>query len=505
MAQQRLPVRKIREVLRLKAAGLSDRKIAAAIGSARSTVQECISRAARAGLVWPLADDLDEQALHARLYRRSVPLSHRPQPDFAQVRAELARAGVTRLLLWQEYKAAQPQGWQYSVFCDQYRRWLAGQELVLRQEHLPADKLFVDYAGQTVPILDRHGGPARAAQIFVAVLGCSNYTYAEATWTQTLPDWLGSHVRALQFIGGVPAAIVPDNLKSAVARAHRYEPQLNPSYQDFAEHYGLAILPARVRKPRDKAKVEAGVLVVERWILARLRHRTFFSLAELNEAIRALLESLNNRAFKKLAGCRRTRFDALERPALRPLPTQAYEYGQWKKAKVHPDYHIQVGRAYYSVPYALIGHSLDVRLTERAVEIFHAGRPVATHPRQFERGRRSTHHAHRPQRHVAVIEMSLARTFERAAAIGPATLEVLRAQAARRKHPEETLRSAQGILRLAQDFCSAELERACERAVALGSFSYRTVRTLIEKPAATPAQSALDLAHENLRGPEYFQ
>lgn len=505
MAQQRLPVRKIREVLRLKAAGLSDRKIAAAIGSARSTVQECVRRAHEAGLFWPLAEDLTESALHARLYERSVPLSNRPQPDFSALHAELARPGVTRLLLWTEYKATRPDGWQYSVFCDRYRRWLATQELVLRQNHAPGDKVFVDYAGQTVPITDPHSGELRAAQIFVAVLGCSNYTYAEATWTQGLPDWLASHVRALEFFGGAAGAFVPDNLKSGVTRAHRYEPQINPSYQDFAEHYGVAILPARVRKPRDKAKVEAGVLIVERWILARLRNRTFFSLGELNSSIQELLEQLNHRPFKKLDGSRHSRFLELERPALRALPPRPYEFGEWRKAKVHPDYHIQIGRAYYSVPYRLIGEQLDVRLTAHMVEIFHGGTLVASHARVSERGRRSTRDAHRPPRHVAVIENTLAYVLERAAAIGPATAEVLRQQAARRVHPEETLRSAQGILRLANDFTAAELERACERAVALRSYSYRAVRTLLETPVSQTSQPALDLVHENVRGPDYFQ
>lgn len=505
MAQKRLPVRKIREVLRLKAAGFSDRKIAAAIGSARSTVQECVRRANEVGLAWPLPPELDEEALQARLYRREVPLSHRPRPQFAQIHAELARAGVTRLLLWQEYKAAQPEGWQYSVFCDQYRRWLASQELVLRQNHAPGEKLFVDYAGHTVAVVDRHSGAIRQAQIFVAVLGYSNYTYAEATWTQTLPDWLGAHVRALEFIGGCPSAIVPDNLKSGVKRAHRYEPELNPSYQDFAEHYGVAIVPARVGRPRDKAKVEAGVLVVERWILARLRNRTFFSLGELNAAIGELLHHLNHRPFKKLDGCRHARYVELDRPALRALPARRYEFGEWKSAKVHPDYHVEVNRAYYSVPYRLIGAELDVRLSAHAVEIFHQGRLVAAHARATERGRRLTQNAHRPQQHVAVIERSLARVLERATAIGPATVEVLRQQAAHRKHPEETLRAAQGILRLAQDFSPTALERACERAAALRSYSYRAVRTLIETPtpAATPA--ALDLFHENVRGSDYFQ
>jgi transposase len=464
-----------------------------------------VRRAQAAGLVWPLSEELDESTLQARLYRRAVPLSRHPAPDFAQLHAELARPGVTRLLLWQEYKAARPDGWQYSVFCDRYRRWLATQELVLRQNHAPGEKCFVDYAGQTVPILDRHTGESRDAEVFVAVLGCSNYTFAEATWTQGLSDWLGSHVRTLEFIGGVPGAMVPDNLKSGVTRAHRYEPEINPSYQDFAEHYGLAILPARVRKPRDKAKVEAGVLVVERWILARLRNATFFSLGELNLAIAQLLEQLNSRPFKKLAGCRRSRFVELDQPALRPLPARAYEFGVWKKAKVHPDYHIEVNRAYYSVPYGLIGTQVEVRVTAHAVEIFHQGKLIVAHARASERGRRSTREAHRPQRHVAVIESTLERVLERAAAIGPATLAVLNAQAARRKHPEETLRSAQGILRLAADFAPADLERACQRALALKSYSYRAVRTLIETPATAPTQPALDLTHENVRGPEYFQ
>jgi transposase len=335
-------VRKILEVLRLQAAGLKGRQIAAAIGSALSTVQECLRRAREAGLTWPLPDELNEEALHAQLYRAAPPPNRRPEPDFPHVHAELARRGVTRLLLWQEYKAEQPEGWQYSVFCERYQRWLATQELVLRQAHEPGDKFFVDYAGQTVPITDRYTGEQREAQIFVAVLGCSNYTYSEATLSQQLTDWLGAHVRALEYIGGVPRAFVPDNLRSAVKRAHRYEPELNPSYHDFAAHYDVAILPARVRKPRDKAKVEAGVLVVERWILARLRNRTFFSVGELNAAIAALLEELNHRPFKKLEGSRRSRFVELDRPALRPLPAKRYEYGEWRRAKVHPDYHIEV-------------------------------------------------------------------------------------------------------------------------------------------------------------------
>jgi transposase len=498
-------VRKIREVLRLKAKGLSGRQIATAIGSALSTVQACLKRAEAADVCWPLAEDLDEAALEERLYGRNAPPSSRPLPDFAELHAELSRPGVTRLLLWQEYKAAQPDGVEYSVFCDRYRRWLLTQDPVLRRAHAPGDKLFVDYAGQTVPVTDRHSGEQREAEIFIGVLGCSNYTFAEATRSQQLSDWLGSHVRMLAYFGGVPAAIVPDNLKTGIHRAHRYEPELNPSYQDFAEHYSVAILPARVRKPRDKAKVEAGVLVVERWILARLRNRTFFSLGELNDAIAELLEDLNTRPFKKLDGCRRSRFVALEESALKPLPARAYEFGEWRRAKVHPDYHIEVKRAYYSVPYRLIGARVDVRLTAGAVEIFHQGKLVAAHARSASRGRRSTEAAHRPASHTAVIEQSLARVLERAALVGPATVEVLRRQAERRTHPEETLRSAQGILRLARDFAPEPLEAACERALALKSYSYRAVRTLIETPAPKATPPVPELIHDNVRGPEYFQ
>lgn len=504
MGQARLPVRKIREVLRLKADGFSDRQIAAAIGSARSTVQACVRRAAAAGLSWPLPSQLDEADLQALLYRRSVPLLATPRPDFAYLHRELRRRGVTRMLLWQEYKSAHPDGWQYSVFCDQYRRWLATQEVVLRQDHAPGEKLFVDYAGDTLPITDRHSGLIQHAQIFVAVLGYSNYSYVEASLTQRIDDWLGAQVRALTFFGGAPRAIVPDNLKSAVNKAHRYDPDVSRSYQEFAEHYDLAVLPARVRKPRDKAKVEAGVLIVERWILARLRHRTFFSLAELNAALAILVEHLNARPFKKMDGCRRSRFDAGERATLKPLPSRPYEFAAWRVAKVHPDYHIEVDRAYYSVPYRFVGAQVDVRLSAESVEIFHFGKRIAVHPRARERAQRSTRRVDRPDRHIAVLEHSVERLYAQSSAIGPATVELLKCHVAARKHPEEALRGAQGILRLADDFSAAHLEAACERALILKAYSYRAVRTLLQVPLAAPLPPVLDLPHENVRGAHYF-
>lgn len=500
-------MRKIREVLRLKfEAGLSDSAIARSIGAARSTVQECWRRAKEAGLGWPLPTALDEAALQARLYRREAPSARTPIPDFAKLQNELKRPGVTRLLLWQEYKAAHPDGWQYSVFCDRYRRWLSLQDLVLRQHHQPGDKCFVDYAGETLGVIDRATGEVREAQIFIAALGASSYTYAEATWTQQLPDWLGSHVRALAFFGGAPAAFVPDNLKSGVHKAHRYEPELNPAYQDFAEHYGVAILPARVRKPRDKAKVEVAVQVVSRFILAALRDRQFFSLPELNGAIRELLERLNARPFKKREGSRASFFNEVERAALRPLPARPYTYATWKKAKVHLDYHVEVERAYYSVPYKLIGQTVDVRISAHTLEIFHRQKLVAAHVRAAKRGVFATHAEHRPERHAAVVELTHERLTERARAVGPATVEVMERQRLTRRHPEESLRANLGILRLARDFSPEQLEAAAARALELKVCSYRAIRALIMTKTSAPAEppsAALD--HENVRGGEYFQ
>lgn len=505
-------MRKIREVLRLKfEAGVGERQIADALGVARSTVQEALRRAREAGITWPLPPELTEVALQARLYPHKAVAPTIPRPDFSAVHAELSRKGVTRTLLWQEYKAVHADGLEYSAFCDHYRAWASTQDAVLRLAHTPGDKLFVDYAGQTMGVVERLTGEIRSAQIFVAVLGHSSYTYAEATWTQTLPDWIGAHVRALDFIGGAPQAIVPDNLKSGVTRAHRYDPDINPSYQDFAEAYGVTVLPARPLKPRDKAAVENGVLICERFILAKLRDVTFFSLAALNDAIRVLIAELNAKPFQKRDGSRQSVFEAVERPALRPLPAHRYEYATWKKAKVHLDYHVEVERHYYSVPHALIGKTVDVRLTASTIEILLHGQRVAAHLRSELRASFTTIAGHRPERHQAVVDLSHEKLLARAEAIGPATAGVLRAQVHARKHPEYALRACLGILRLAQDFSAVQLEAACVRALQLKSTSARAVRALLNAPAPAQTELALDSdmslslpTHANVRGPSYY-
>jgi len=512
MPAKRLSMRKIKEVLRLKwAKGLSNRQIARTCGIGRPTVAEYLHRAEIAGLSWPLPVELDETALEQGLFPAlpKHPTPIRRIPDWAMVHQELKGKGVTMFLLWQEYRETHREGYQYSWFCEHYRAWRGKLDIVMRQDHRAGEKLFVDYAGQTMPVVDRTTGEIREAQIFVAVLGASNYTYAEATWTQALPDWIGSHLRTFAFMRGVPELVVPDNLLSGVTKAHRYEPDANPTYQDMAAHYGVAVMPTRVRRPRDKAKVESGVLVVERWILAVLRHRSFFSLAELNSAIRELLEKLNNRSFKKLPGSRRTHFENLDKPALQPLPAEPYVYAEWKKARVHIDYHVAVDKHYYSVPYVLIKKQLDVRMTQNIIECFYRSNRVASHRRSFQQGRHTTLPAHMPEAHRQAGHWSPQRLANWAAKTGPATEKLIVTVLASRKHPQQAYRSCLGILRLGKTYSDARLEAACRRALILGSHSYKSIESILkhrldEKPLGEQLELELPEHHDNIRGPSYY-
>lgn len=506
-------MRKIKEVLRLSyEQGRSRRQVAASAGLGRATVADYLRRFEAAGLAWPAAAALDDTALERALFPSvaKVPAAERAEPDWAHVHRELRRPGVTLMLLWQEYKAAHPQGYQYSWFCERYTAWAGRRDLTMRQHHRAGEKLFVDYAGQTMEVIDPRTGELRAAQIFVAVLGASNYTFAEATWSQRLPDWIGSHVRAFAYYGGVTEVLVPDNLKSGVKKAHRYEPELNPTYQELANHYGVTVLPARPRRPRDKAKVEAGVQLVERWILAALRQRQFFSLAEVNAAIAELLERLNTRAFRKLPGSRRELFETLERPALKPLPSTPYEYAEWKKVRVHIDYHVELDGHYYSVPYALVRQALEARLTATTVECFHRGTRVASHPRSAVKGHHTTLAEHMPRAHRHYADWTPQRLIAWAERSGAATATVVRTLMERRAHPQQGYRSALGILRLGKEYGAERLEAACRRALHLGTLSYRSLESILrhglerkalpepEEEPATPAE------HANLRGAGYY-
>lgn len=512
MPNRRLPVSKIKEILRLRfAAGLSERKIARSCNTTRKTVSEYLTRASEAGLSWTEASLLSEEKLHELLFPPSPPAqSSRPLPDWSYIRKEAARPGVTLLLLWEEYRAVHPDGYGRTQFYTRYRAWCSDLEPVMRIEHKAGDKVFVDYSGQKVSVVNPKTGEVREAELFVGALGASSYTFAEATWTQTLPDWIGSHVRMLAFFGGVPRLIVPDNLKSGVTKACFYEPGINDTYARMAEHYGVAVLPTRVREPKDKAKVESAVGFAQRRILARLRNRTFFSLGELNEAIAELLIELNDRPFQKLEGSRRSMFEELERDTLSPLPRTAYVYREWKKARAGVDYHVSVEKHFYSVPFTYIKRQLDVCLTSTTVEIFASGERIASHRRSWKRGRYTTVLAHMPKSHQQYAQWSPQRIIRWASKIGPSAGELVENLIATYQHPEHGYRAALGIMRLAKTYSDERLEAACHRALAIGTCRYRSVKSILEKgldqmPLPETNRERAPLAHANIRGADYYR
>jgi transposase len=506
-------MRKIKEILRLHSLGLTQRQIARSCSVGQSTVAEYVKTAEAAQLCWPEVAEWEESRLAAALLPKPPTEPQRgrqPAPDFAALHSELRRdRHLTLLLVWEEYRAQHPDGYRYSRFCELYQRWRRKQEVVLRQTHRAGEKLFVDYAGRTIPVQDPASGEVRQAQLFVAVLGASNYTFAEATWTQGLADWIGSHIRAFEFLGGVPQIVVPDNLKSGVTKACRYEPGVNVTYEEMAQHYGLAVVPARPRKPRDKAKAEAGVLLVERWILAALRKRTFFSLGEVNQAIAELLAGLNERPFRQREGSRRTLFESLDRPALKPLPSERYQYGEWKRARVNIDYHVEFDRHWYSVPYQLTQQEVEIRATASTVEVFHQGVRVASHARSLVPHHHTTIPAHRPKAHQRHLEWTPSRIVEWSAKIGPSTAQVVERILSGKRHPEQGYRSCLGIIRLGDKYPQARVEAAARRAVALQVCTYQSLKAILENhldgqapdPRPDP-QPPID--HPNLRGPDYY-
>jgi transposase len=494
-------MKQLKELARLRfALGRSYSEIAWSLGIARSTVQEAVKRFGAAGLAWPLAQELDEQALYARLYPVG-PIDAPEEPDFALLSKQLSRKGVTRKLLWREYVEAGGR-LKYAQFCAKFAAFERRCNPVMRQVHTPGSRLFVDYAGLTMALTDRHTGELTWAQVFVAALGYSHAIYAEATVSQKAVDWIGSNTRALAFFGGVPEAVVPDNLKAAVAEANRYEPRIQEDYREWAQHYGTAILPARVRAPDDKAKVENAVRLVEQSILAPLRDRTFFSLSELNAQIAQGVGKLNAQAFTKREGTRLTALTE-ERAYLRPLPERVYLYGRWKRAKVHIDYHIQIDKRLYSVPYLLVGKSVDVRIGEALIEIYYKGKLEAAHRIGYKPGEFATDPAHLPEAHRHYRDRTHDQLQHRAKAIGQSTAAVIARQVTRKVHPEQSYRSSLGILRLAKDYSAQRLEAACARALALNILSYRGIRDLINAtpPSATPKTN---LVHDNVRGATYY-
>jgi transposase len=505
-------MRKIRDILRLRGAGgLSIRQINASTKVSVGAIQKLLAKAEALGLGWPLPADLDDTGL-ARLFYPDADtrVSSRFQvPDWPVIHQELKRKGVTLQLLWEEYTQQYPNRcYSYSQFCDRYQHWRGKQKRSMRQAHKAGEKCFVDYAGQSVPIVDAETGEIHPAQIFVAVLGASNYTYAEATRTQSLPDWLGSHVRAFEYYGGSSAIVVPDNLRSGVSRACRYDPDLNPSYQQWAEHYQVAVVPARPYKPKDKSKAEVGVQIVQRWILARVRHHTFFSLAELNHCIRSLLEELNDKPFKKLPGNRRQAFEQIDKPALQPLPRQPYRYLDIKPVKVNIDYHVHYQRHHYSVPHHYVGERLELHASDALITLYCRRQRVASHPRSYRPGT-TTEPAHMPTRHHKHQQWTPGRLKNWAADIGPEVVTWVSAQLDSRDHPEQAYRLCLGLLNLSRAYPRERLDAACRIANTAGLTRLKQIKSILKSnrdqlPVQLDLDTELPQDHENIRGPQTF-
>jgi transposase len=506
-----MSMRKIREVLRLThELGLSVRQVCEATGVGKTAVCEYVNRARVIGITWPIPAEITDAELERRLFTAAGLHEGltKPVPDWTKVHEELKRRGVTLMILWEEHRAEHVDGHGYSRFCELYGEWRKRLSPTMRQTHVAGDKLFVDWAGDTVPIIDPMTGEVHEAHLFVAALGASSYTYAEARWSETLPDWIGAHVNALDFIGGVPRALVPDNLKAGITKPSRYEPGVNRTYQDLADHYGFVVLPARVRRPRDKAKVEAAVGIVSRFVCGKLRNRRFFSLVELNEAVRECVTTINTKVMKPLKQSRNDLFANLDRPALRELPRERYQYAEWKRCTVAPDYHVEVDDHYYSVPFTLLRETVDARFTEGTVEVFHKGRRIASHLRSRLANKHTTIPEHMPSSHRRYAEWSPARLVREAEKIGPATATLFAAIMKAKPHPEQGFRSCLGILSLIKSYGPERIEAAARRGNEIGATTYGSIKSILQNgldrafnqntPEASP------IRHANIRGRGYY-
>jgi transposase len=515
---RRKSTRKIKEVLRLRNdLKLEQRQIARSCSLSVSTVHEYLKRAAAANIGWPLPDGWDDARLAAALFPPPDvpprPTTRKPPPDFAAVHEQLQRhRHVTLQLVWEEYRDANQDGYGYSRFCELYQRWRQKLDVVLRQEHKAGEKAFVDWAGATMPIYDRDTGNVWQASLFIAALGASSYTWAEVTRDQQMESWLLAHIHALEHWGGVPLLVVPDNTRTGVSKACRYDPDVNPTYQNFAAHYGFGVLPARPYKPRDKAVVENAVQVAQRWILAALRHRKFFSLAEANQSVGELLHRLNHRPFRKRDGSRASVFESLDKPALQPLPTERFEISEWARARVNIDYHVAFDGNFYSVPYNLVQQVVEIRATVTTVEILHQSVRVASHVRNRGRGIAITNREHRPKSHQAHLEWPPSRMVQWAETIGPHTAQLFERILVDKPHPEMGYRGCLGIIRLAKKYSNARMEAAAERALLTGACRYRSVASILKNsldrqplPATPDAPSSPPPRHDNIRGAEYFE
>lgn len=503
----------------------SQGEIATHLGIGKTTVREYLQRLNKSGLQdWPSIEALDDIGLERRLGFTAPPAARKENamPDWAYVHREMAKRHVTLSLLWTEYYEQNPEGYKYSQFNEHYNRWRGKLSVVMRQSHKAGEKTFIDYSGDGLWLVDPKTGERTKAELFVAALGASSYTFAEASLSQTVAEWTASHVRMSEHFGGVSEIWVPDNLKSGVTKPDRYEPLLNETYRECAQHYGACIIPARGGKPRDKAKVEAAVLVAQRWILARLRNRLFTSLPEMNAAILECLEFLNNRKMRHVNKSRRELLEEIERPHLKSLPQSRYEYAEWKKATVNIDYHILFDHHRYSVPYQLVHESCEVRATATVIEVFRRGKRVASHRRSYKRGGYTTLKEHMPKAHREYAEWTPERVISWSKQIGPNTALLVEKILSTKVHPQQGFMAALGLIRLSTPYGKERVERACARALEVGAHSYQFVKQVLKNkmdgahlgfdespmreqtdPVTNEIQLPL-LSAENIRGSGYY-
>lgn len=510
----RVNSKKIREILRLKfESKLHHRTIARIVNSSPGSISRYTRPFQQQGLTWIQLETMTDDGINDILHKNKSIRSKQDfvEPDFKRIHQELKLKTVTLQLLWEEYSTTyKERSYGRTQFCKMYKFWCNKLKVTMRQNHKAGDKLFIDYAGSTVPIVDPHSGEIRKAQIFIAVMGASSYTFVEATWTQTLPDWIGSHVRAFSFLQGVPSLLVPDNLRSGVSRACRYEPDTNPTYAEMVSYYATAVLPARPKKPRDKASAEVGVQIVGRWILAKLRHQTFFSLFELNQAISLLLTELNLKPFQKLPGSRLSQFEAIDKPALKPLPEVPYVYAEFKKLHLGFDYHIEIDGHYYSAPYQLTKEPVEVRITQNIIEIFNNNTRVASHVRSYKRGAHTTTPEHMPKKHKKHMAWTPGRLLNWANSIGPKAFYLTKHLIETKSHPEQAYRACLGLLNLSRQYGKERLEAACQRTIHYHVFTRRSVAEILKggldkQPLPeTTSQTKSSVHHKNVRGPKYF-
>jgi len=512
MPAEKVSMRKIKELLKLHHEQVSNREIARRLGIGAGSVSRYLARAKAVNLVWPLNDEWSEDKIYSVLFPTEHKSSVYPLPDFGKVHQELKRKGVTLMLLWYEYQQQNPGGYSYSRYCELYQEFAGKCTPSMRLTHRAGEKLFVDYSGLTVPWTDKETGEIHRAQIFVAVLGASNYTFIEATSDQSLWSWVESHVHAFEFFSGVPICLVPDNLRSGVTKAHLYDPDINRTYQEMADHYSVAVVPARVRTPKDKPKVEVGVQGIQRWILAPLRDVTFFSIHEINEAINPLLTAYNERAFYEREGSRHSQYLEVDKPVLKPLPSKPYTYAEWKKVRTGADYHVAINKHYYSVPHQYLKESIDLRITLTTIECFHKGTRIALHQRSYKPGH-TTIHEHMPSKHQEYADWTPERMHAWARTIGPNTAKLINELTGMHKIPEQSFRSCFGILRLSKTYGPERLESAAIRALHIGAIRYKNIESILKsgldqhplpQPASEPMCVEPTRLHDNIRGPEYF-